>query len=98
MTAYRTLCVLQNNVCIISDGRTPLVIVDDTDGETTVVLGLQQLWSDGVDWKCRIRKWRTKKDKRTENAGLKMQDKMSGVENAGAKNAGTPKNAANLFH
>ena len=64
MTAYRTLCVLQNNVCIISERRTPLVIVDNTYGETTVVLGLQ----------------------------------MSGVENAGAKNAGTPKNAANLFH
>ena len=25
-------------------------------------------------------KWRTKKDERTKNAGLKMQDQMSGVK------------------
>ena len=29
-----------------------------------------------------------KKDERTENAGLKMKDQMSGVENAGPENAG----------
>ena len=33
-------------------------------------------------------KWRTKKDERTKNAGLKMQDQMSGVKNAGPENAG----------
>jgi len=38
--------------------------------------------------KCRTRKWRTKKDEKTENAGLKMKDQMSGVENAGPENAG----------
>jgi len=42
----------------------------------------------GVDWKCRTRKWRTKKNERTENAGLKMKDQMSEVENAGPENAG----------
>jgi len=31
---------------------------------------------------------RPKKDERTENAGLKMKDQMSGVENAGPENAG----------
>ena len=29
-----------------------------------------------------------KKDERTENAGLKMKDQLSGVENAGPENAG----------
>jgi len=29
-----------------------------------------------------------KKDERTENAGLKMKDQMSGVENVGPENAG----------
>ena len=29
-----------------------------------------------------------KKDERTKNAGLKMKDQMSGVENAGPENAG----------
>ena len=33
-------------------------------------------------------KWRTEKDERTKNAGLKMQDQMSGVKNAGPENAG----------
>jgi len=33
----------------------------------------------------------TKKDERTENAGLKMEDQMSWVENAEPENAG-PKN------
>ena len=41
-----------------------------------------------VDCKCRTKKWRTKKNERTENAGLKMKDQMSGVENAGPENAG----------
>ena len=49
----------------------------------------------GVDWKCRSRKWRTKKDERTENAGLKMQDQIAGVENARPENVGPPVNAAN---
>jgi len=44
-----------------------------------------------VDWKCRTRKWRTKKDERTENAGLKMKDQMSWVENAGPENGGPKK-------
>jgi len=30
----------------------------------------------------------SKIDERTENAGLKMKDQMSGVENAGPENAG----------
>jgi len=34
-------------------------------------------------------KWRTKKDERTENTGLNMEDQMSWVENTGAENAGT---------
>jgi len=30
-----------------------------------------------VDGKCRTRKWRTKKEERTENAGLKMEDQKN---------------------
>jgi len=33
-------------------------------------------------------KWRTKKDERTKNAGLEMQDQMSGGENARPENEG----------
>jgi len=41
-----------------------------------------------LHWKCRTRKWRTKKYQRLENAGLKIDGQVSLVENAGPENAG----------